>query len=998
MNFLLKLVFAAGLVSPVVAASNDDSRVSPLGTENVIRNPYAAADEPFTIATDSTKRVAATNAVVLCGGVKWTHGEFLGRTNDGRPVNTHVVENRVYLNWDGTIANNVDIIYNLQGTKFPHNSTNEPIIKGCLNMPDPSTASVNLLGRSGDKITCNGHVMDNGDLLGVFVDNGASTYQYTKYVDGKLYVMIKQGINDERTTNYNYSLMPETIEKRHGSYMDSKWDGKFTLQMLNSCYWPGNSKTGTIISDNSCESGPTVSGITNITQTALRFTFTGTNIGRVKWRIESGDTELRSGTTGDLNGGKTVNINFNSLSPGNYSLEVEGESCSSSISRRDFTIGGTVTPDCDSGPALSDISDISQTGLRFAFTGNGISTVKWRIETGDTELRSGTTGDLGGSKAANINFNSLNPGNYSLEIEGNSCKSSISRRDFRINEPVVTDPNCDSGPALSGITNITQTALRFAFTGNGISTVKWRIETGDTELRSGTTGDLGGSKAATINFNSLSPGNYSLEVEGNNCKSSISRRDFTIQEPVVTDPNCDSGPALSGITNITQTALRFAFTGNGISTVKWRIETGDTELRSGTTGDLNGAKAANITFNSLNPGNYSLEIEGNSCKSSISRRDFTIAEPVVTIPDCQNGPSVSSLSSITPQSLTVNFGGDNLRTFSWRILQGSYAVASGETGKLGGNSAPVTFNYLKNGTYTFEMKALDCKAPAVATRSFSVSATDTRTACKKGPTIQSLISTSDSKVEFLFDGEDVFAIDWKIMNDQNRAVRQNRLAPQNNHPVVEYSKLPNGVYTMQIEGGLCKSTATAERFSIGVPLPIYVSNFKGDVVEKGVELSWEVVAEQDGKEFEVLRYDDKLKNEEVLGTVSLTDQRTGWYKFVDESPLLGINYYQLKQIDADGTFTKSKIISVNPGIILGTVVAPNPAQDYVDIQFSSRSAGNTEVLIYNAAGVAVGSSPIKISEGKNVHRVNVKRLVNGSYFMKIQHAGELSSLRFTKMD
>ncbi|MCE7061226.1 T9SS type A sorting domain-containing protein [Dyadobacter sp. CY343] len=903
MNFLLKLVFAAGLVSPVVAASNDESRVSPLGTENVIRNPYAAANEPFTIATDSTKRVAATNAAaVMCGGVKWTHGEFLGRTNDGRPVYTHVVENRVYLNWDGTIANNVDIIYNLQGTRFPHNSTNEPIIKGCLNMPDPSTAAVNLLGRSGDKITCNGHVMDNGDLLGVFVDNGASTFQYTKYVDGKLYVMIKQGINDERTTNYNYSLMPETIEKRHGSYMDPKWDGKFTLQMLNSCYWPGNSKTGTIVSDNTCDSGPTVSGITNISQTALRFTFTGNNIGRVKWRIESGDTEVRSGTTGDLNGGKTVNINFNSLSPGNYSLEVEGESCSSGISRRDFTIGGPVTPDCDSGPALSDISEISQTGLRFAFTGNGISTVKWRIETGDTELRSGTTGDLGGGKAANLNFNSLNPGNYSLEIEGNSCKSSISRRDFRINEPVVTDPNCDSGPALSGISNITQTALRFAFTGNGISTVKWRIETGDTELR------------------------------------------------------------------------------------------------SGTTGDLNGSKAANINFNSLNPGNYSLEIEGNSCKSSISRRDFTINEPVVTIPDCQNGPSVSSLSSITPQSLTVNFGGDNLRTFSWRILQGSYAVATGETGKLGGNSAPLTFNYLKNGTYTFEMKALDCKAPAVATRSFSVSATDTRTSCTKGPTIQSLISTSDSKVEFLFDGEDVYAIDWKIMNDQNRAVRQNRLAPQNNHPVAEYSKLPNGVYTMQIQGGLCKSTTSAERFSVGVPLPIYISNFKGDVVEKGVELSWEVVAEQDGKEFEVLRYDDKLKNEEVLGTVSLTDQRTGWYKFVDESPLLGINYYQLKQIDADGTFTKSKIISVNPGIILGTVVAPNPAQDYVDIQFSSRSAGNTEVLIYNAAGVAVGSSPIKISEGKNVHRVNVKRLVNGSYFMKIQHAGELSSLRFTKMD
>ncbi|KAA0991584.1 T9SS type A sorting domain-containing protein [Dyadobacter aurulentus] len=721
MNFLLKLVFAAGCVSPVVAASNDDSRVLPFDTDKVlvesgdrINNPYALADKPFTIATEAPNRVAApAAAAVLCGGETWVHGDLLGRTNDDQPVYTHIVENRVYLNWNGKIESNIDIIYNLKGGRYPHNSTNEAIIKGCINRPDPSTAPQNLLGTTGDgRITCNGHVMDNLGLLGVFVQDGRSTYQYTKYVNGKLYVMIKQGIDDERTTNYNMSLMPETINKEHGSYMASKWDGVFTRVMLDGCYWPGDVKTGTIVNQNNCESGPTLSGITNITQTALRFTFTGNGISTVKWRIESGNTELRSGTTADLAGGKTVNINFNSLAPGNYSLEIEGASCT----------------------------------------------------------------------------------------------------------------------------------------------------------------------------------------------------------------------------------------------------------------------------------------------STISRRDFTINEPVVTIPDCVNGPAVSSFSSITPQSMTVNFGGDNLRTFSWRILQGSYAVASGATGKLGGNSAPVTFNYLKNGTYTFEMRALDCKAPAVATRNFSVSATDTRTACPKGPTMQSLISSGDTRVEFLFDGEGIYAIDWKILNDQNVAVRQNRVAPQNNHPIVDYAKLPNGVYTMQIQGGLCKSTATAERFSIGVPLPIYVSHFKGEVVEKGVELSWEVVSEQDGKEFEILRYDDKLKNEEVLGTVSLTDQRTGWYKFVDESPLLGNNYYQLKQIDIDGTFTKSKVISVNPGIIQGTVVAPNPAQDYVDIQFSSRSAGQTEVLIYNAAGVNVGSSPIRISEGKNVHRINVKRLVSGSYFMKISHSGQISSLRFTKLD
>ena len=131
-----------------------------------------------------------------------------------------------------------------------------------------------------------------------------------------------------------------------------------------------------------------------------------------------------------------------------------------------------------------------------------------------------------------------------------------------------------------------------------------------------------------------------------------------------------------------------------------------------------------------------------------------------------------------------------------------------------------------------------------------------------------------------------------------------------------------------------------------------------------------------------------MSNEEVLGKVALTDQRIGKYSFVDENPLLGTNYYQLKQIDIDGTYTKSKIVAVNPGIISGTVIAPNPAQDYVNIQFSSRTAGTSDVTIYNMAGQPVSNASIRITEGKNSHRLNVKKLGGGHYFMKINHGGE----------
>ncbi len=701
---------AGSMAMPVDSVNLESSIASDLNGSYEIRNPYAeSAEESFTIAA---KMAAPLATRVSCGGRTWTHGELLGHTGDGQPVYTRITDNRIYLNWNGRVPDNIWILYHLQEGTFPVNGSNDALINGCVNPVDPSTAPVNLLGTNGSQITCNGVTMPDGNRLGVFVGSTGNTYQFIKYVNGLLRVMIKQGENDTRTDNYYMGLLVETIQGKDGSYLDQQWRGVLTAEMVNGCFWPTAPKTATPLPDN----------------------------------------------------------------------------------------------------------------------------------------------------------------------------------------------------------------------------------------------------------------------------------------------NCASGPAISNVSNISQTALTVSFTGSGVTSLKWRIKSSGTEVRSGTTGDFGSATSTNISYSSLAPGNYTLEIEGNNCSSAVSSRAFTINEPVVVVPDCQNGPSVTSVTSITPSSATINFGGTNLHVFSWRILDGSnYAVASGKTGTLTTNSTNLAFNYLQNGTYTFELKAEDCKAAAVATRSFSVSATDTRTACTRGPVLQSIVSSGETSLQFLFDGENVFAIDWKVKKD-GVVIRQNRVSPTSNTPTINYNTLANGAYILEIQGGSCKSTPAATAFGVNVALPIYISNFEGKTVDKGVELTWNVVEEKDGKEFEVLRYDDRMQNEEILGKVALTDQRIGKYTFLDANPLIGTNYYQLKQIDIDGTYTRSKIVAVNPGIISGTVIAPNPAQDYVNVQFTSRTAGTSEVTIYNIAGQPVSSSSIRIVEGKNNHRLNVKKLGGGHYFVKINHGGEATKLRFIKAE
>ena len=198
MKFLLKLVFAGGVISSVAAAPNNDagSMGMPADSVNVessiandlngsyeIRNPYAeSADESFTIAAKTAAPLASR---VSCGGRTWTDGEYLGRTGDGKAVNILLKDNRIYLNWAGTIADNLFILYHLQEGTFQPSAANDALILGCINPVDPSTAPVNMLGTNGaGQITCNGVVMPDGNRLGVFVGSTGNTYQFIKYVDG----------------------------------------------------------------------------------------------------------------------------------------------------------------------------------------------------------------------------------------------------------------------------------------------------------------------------------------------------------------------------------------------------------------------------------------------------------------------------------------------------------------------------------------------------------------------------------------------------------------------------------------------------------------------------------------------------------------------------------------------------------------------------------------------------------------------------------------------
>ena len=95
-------------------------------------------------------------------------------------------------------------------------------------------------------------------------------------------------------------------------------------------------------------------------------------------------------------------------------------------------------------------------------------------------------------------------------------------------------------------------------------------------------------------------------------------------------------------------------------------------------------------------------------------------------------------------------------------------------------------------------------------------------------------------------------------------------------------------------------------------LPITLINFFGtlqtDDLNNSVLLQWTTENEINNCCFNI----EKSENGNLFSTIGeVNNSETHNYAFIDEKPFIGYNYYRLKQIDNNGTFTYSNMITIN---------------------------------------------------------------------------------------
>ena len=173
----------------------------------------------------------------------------------------------------------------------------------------------------------------------------------------------------------------------------------------------------------------------------------------------------------------------------------------------------------------------------------------------------------------------------------------------------------------------------------------------------------------------------------------------------------------------------------------------------------------------------------------------------------------------------------------------------------------------------------------------------------------------------------------------------------------------------------------------GNPLPITLLYFKGQHESPVNFLEWETAMEIDNDFFIIERANDAVSFSEI-GRVDGAGNSTSilHYSLIDRSPIMGINYYRLKQVDFNGQFSYSQIISieVNPFELYSEIeIGPNPFGDFVKINLISERDEKVEFEVHNVLGQKVYSGNLKVSKGSNHFHLDMFYLAAGSYTLSL---------------
>jgi hypothetical protein len=187
-------------------------------------------------------------------------------------------------------------------------------------------------------------------------------------------------------------------------------------------------------------------------------------------------------------------------------------------------------------------------------------------------------------------------------------------------------------------------------------------------------------------------------------------------------------------------------------------------------------------------------------------------------------------------------------------------------------------------------------------------------------------------------------------------------------------------------------------------LPVTLSTFTAERNGRDVSVNWTTSNELNNKYFTVERSIDN-QNFIAIGKVAgaMNSTVSNSYMFIDrdaQSLNQTVIYYRLKQVDADGNFTYSTVVSVKfiDHSKNEITLVPNPFTTDLSVSFNSESSSQVVVRVTNMSGQLVSEKMVNIPIGSNTYSIDeASTLTTGIYFVTLVFNDGVSTYKVVKM-
>lgn len=179
------------------------------------------------------------------------------------------------------------------------------------------------------------------------------------------------------------------------------------------------------------------------------------------------------------------------------------------------------------------------------------------------------------------------------------------------------------------------------------------------------------------------------------------------------------------------------------------------------------------------------------------------------------------------------------------------------------------------------------------------------------------------------------------------------------------------------------------------PLPVTLTNFSGGTTNNGITLKWNTTYEKDNNYFIIKRSSNEKDFKEIAKIFGNgdTDALTH-YTYVDKSPLSGYNYYQLVQVDRNGTensYDKTVAIDYSVGKNIFKVI--NLSKNHLRIIASSEVTETAQLIVTDISGRVVYKDRKLLNSGSNIFEITIPWATSGVYITKLLSASKSKNIK-----